>query len=297
MPEATTGVVYETSRAIVVPTLGRVERAIELHRLLHSLTPGPEEIYFVFQDPDEFDEFIRSSSCSAECALLGRTRSASSARNLGLSRVRSDVVAFLDDDCAPQHSTWLAAITAPLIDPSIGLVTGRVLGWDSPSGHYRWLPSGYFLLPWVLEPVGNHEGRKGRRCHTVIGCNFAGRASQLRQIGGFAEEFSSPSLYEETELSLRLRRLTGTVVLYSPEAAIVHSQSAHGGMRDHGPTSPSPDFIIGERMKLYRLCFGRGPNTLFRSLTYRLVRRIRRPLSGLRAVRRSQVDRHGISNG
>ncbi len=50
----------------------------------------------------------------------------SRARNRGARNCRSEIVAFLDDDCLPEPG-WLAALAAEFADPNTSIVTGRVV--------------------------------------------------------------------------------------------------------------------------------------------------------------------------
>lgn len=275
--------------AVVVPTLGRVEFTLDLHMRLHQLDPAPSQIVFVFQQEDEYVSFGNQSECGQACSVLCSVRSAAAARNAGLQSIDADFVAFLDDDCVPLGADWLLRLVEPLAAGSLILSTGPVLDWGTASGGATWIRTGYYLIPVILEPVGNPESDKDGWCHTVVGGNFAARVRELRILGGFNEAFGSPSLYEETELSVRLRRRTRSRIRFVAAAGVRHRQVGFGGMRLESQAPPSPEFVLAERRRLLTCLYGDTPMTAARLLAYRAARGL---LSAGRCAKRQVA--HGM---
>lgn len=256
---------------VVVPTLGRVKESINLHETLHALDPGPSEIFFVFQDSAEMAEFKSATNCARGCSMEIATQSAALARNAGLGYAQTTYIAFIDDDCVPESVDWLANLVGPLTFPEVGLVTGPVLGWTNASGRLPFLRRAFLLLPPFLEPIGKPDSELSGKAHTVAGGNFAARTSQLKEIHGFSTAFGSPSLYEETELAFRMKRVYRTSIWFCAEAKVVHNQSGHGGMRANAPV-PSVAFVLGQRKILLEEVYGKSSTTNLRLMTYRSAR-------------------------
>jgi len=256
---------------VVVPTLGRVKESVNLHETLHALDPGPSEIFFVFQDSSEIAEFRSSTNCKRGCSMEIADQSAALARNAGLTDTQTTYIAFIDDDCVPESLDWLSNLVSPLSSPEVGLVTGPVLGWTNASGRLPFLRRAFLLLPPFLEPIGKPDSELSGKAHTVAGGNFAARTSQMKEINGFSAAFGSPSLYEETELALRMKKFYRTSIWFCSQAKVVHNQSGHGGMRTNAPV-PSEAFVLGQRKILLEEVYGKSSTTNLRLMTYRLAR-------------------------
>jgi glycosyltransferase involved in cell wall biosynthesis len=261
--------------SIIIPTLGRIDTIVELSKYLLELKPSPIEILIIFQDKVEYEQFLGINTSSLIRPILISKKSAVSARNEGIKIAKGKFLAFLDDDCKPIKSNWLSQITAPLSEPKISLSTGSVFGWERASGKSKFIKRAFLLIPIILEPIGNPESNKSGYCHTVAGGNFAARKSELEVIGGFNENFESPSLYEEIELSLKIKRKMGKAIWYESSASVRHNQVKSGGMRQTN-MSFSDDFVIAQRKKLFTEIFDNRFNIWLRLLNYRFFRIITR---------------------
>ena len=259
--------------SIIIPTLGRLDSIVELSKYLLELKPSPIEILIIFQDKVEHERFLEKNNSSLIRPVLISGKSAVSARNEGIRIAKGKFLAFLDDDCKPINSNWLSQITAPLNNPEISLVTGSVFGWEEASGKSNFINRAFLLLPIILEPIGNPESNKSGYCHTVAGGNFAARRSELELVGGFNENFESPSLYEEIELSLKIKRKMGKSIWYESSASVHHNQVKSGGMR-YENMSFSEEFVIAQRKKLFYEIFDTRFNIWLRLLIYRIFRLI-----------------------
>jgi len=65
---------------------------------------------------------------------------------------------------------------------------------------------------------------------TGKGMNMSFRRFLLDKIGGFDERFGAPSLYEETDVFLKIKKL-GYKIVFNPNAAIIHFSAIRGGQR------------------------------------------------------------------
>ncbi len=265
--------------SVVIPTLGRPAQAAALSHKLETLTPRMREALFVFQDIDDLEAFQALEPAASSTALLADRKSAGYARNWGLHRASCALVAFLDDDCVPAAGDWLAALVAPLSHPKIALTTGAVLGWGSATGRLPGTSKAFQLWPPFLEPVGHPDSAIASFCDTVAGGNFAARTADLRAVGGFSDVFQSPSLYEETELSIRVMRVSGGRIRYVPHAAVRHEQELSGGMRSDSDGF-STEFVDSQRWLLLREVYGDSFATRIRFGAYRLARKSARTVRG-----------------
>ena len=261
----------ELDVTIVIPTLGRVREATELAMALHGLDPGPKKVIFVFQRSDELKKWEATNVSTLANGLLSGSQGSSVARNYGAKQAHTKYLVFLDDDCAPVEKSWLAQLIAPLALPKVVLATGQVRGWDGYANPLKLVKKAFMLSKWLLIPYGNPESDRSGWCMTVAGGNFAVETEKFLGWGGFSERFGSPSIFEETELSLRFSRIGKGKIWYSASAAVIHRQAKHGGMRDQD-AEPLEVFLLGQKKLLFSLLFGEGLSTDVRFFLYRLLR-------------------------
>ena len=198
--------------AVVVPTR---DRAAMLDRTLQALAAQarpPDEIIVV--DDASTDTTAEVLAAHGVPHLVGEGRGPARARNLGIARATSDVVAFTDDDCIPA-TTWLEHLVEPLASDAADFVQGRTL--PDPDGD---LDAG----PW------SHTMRVEQHTQNYPTCNMAYRRSLLESLGGFDESFPYAAS-EDTDLAWRALESGARVVFV--EDALVHHAIWPSSFADH----------------------------------------------------------------
>jgi GT2 family glycosyltransferase len=172
-------------------------------------------------------------SCDATAVLVSQypyqyvsepTPGLNVARNRGVAVARHDIVAFTDDDCAPDPA-WLRALTAPFADPLVGAATGLVMPLELETraqerfeiycANRRIFQQRSFRAPQTPPSTAGVAG---------MGANMAIRRALLQQIGGFDIRFDggTPTLSGgDTEMFARLLA-AGTTIVYCPDALVWH---------------------------------------------------------------------------
>jgi ceramide glucosyltransferase len=195
-------------------------------RPLHGLAPGlaatlassarqdhaaPFELLCAVRDPADpaaalAEQVLGPAAVLRDPRVHGPNRKASQLVNLA-ARARHPVLVVVDDDVAvPPH--WLTAVTAPLADPSVGLVTCLYRGEAGEGG--IWSRLGGLGLDWGFLPnaiLGESLGR-ARGCY---GATMALRTETLARIGGFAALVDL--LADDHALGARVRGLGLRVVV------------------------------------------------------------------------------------
>jgi len=146
------------------------------------------------------------------------------ALNAGIRRAQGQLLAFIDDDVAPER-TWLLALWSSLADEGADAVAGRVLpNWENEPP--AWLAEGWLahLNQLGLGCIDHGPARRrswdGEDCRWVGG-NMAVRRQVVERIGGFHEALVRGQDSEYYERCLQ----RGARVIYEPSA------SAHHGIR------------------------------------------------------------------
>lgn len=147
---------------------------------------------------------------------------AAGARNLGAESASGEVLVFLDAHCYVP-SGWWPSLTAPLANPSVGLVGPAVaslseasdvrgLGqaWSDAGLSLRWLPQ-LAELPYSVPLLG--------------ACGLSVRRGDFERLGGYDRGMTRWGS-EDTELCLRAW-LMGYEVLVQPQVVIYHLFRTH----------------------------------------------------------------------
>jgi GT2 family glycosyltransferase len=213
--------------SVVICTRDRPE---SLARCLSALTAcdiAPFEVIVVDNAPANFPATDTATAHGARYVLEPRI-GLSRARNAGAREAAGDVVAFVDDDAAPDCS-WLAAVGAAFRDPEVGVVTGDIVPLTTTPD-----PSAYRIV----------ERRLLRRTHgewfeiasfggVGNGANMAFRRAALFHVGGFDARLGAGSPLpgcEEHETFMRVIE-AGYTAVSDPSAVVFHDGSARDPQR------------------------------------------------------------------
>lgn len=216
--------------SVVIPTFNRRNDLDEcIKSLLDMEAPGPEIIIVDSSSKDGASDFQQIYPVRY---LSMPHRNIVHARNLGISKARGDVVAFLDDDTVVNRS-WVRCLMEPYVDPRVGGVGGRVIPYGKPRHYYRKIrhySTGKILKDGLV--LGNFDNPAGPLgVDHLPGCNMSFRREALVQAGGFDEHFQGNCFREDTDICVRVRKL-GYNIVYQPRALVWHKY--RGRSRDTG---------------------------------------------------------------
>lgn len=179
MPSAPSGVAV----SVVVPTRNRAGGCAELLRRLASQSLGPDRFEVVVVDDcsgDGTSEVLADLVDEVPYRLVvlrtPANRGPAAARNLGWRAASAPVLAFTDDDCAPEDG-WLAAgVAAFQADPHLGVAQGRT---RVPDGVDLSTLQGWYV--WRDVPAATPY---------FDACNVFYRRRALEATGGFDEQIA-----------------------------------------------------------------------------------------------------------
>jgi glycosyltransferase involved in cell wall biosynthesis len=196
--------------AVVVPTHQRRQCLERLVTSLEkqSLPAGSFEVVVVDDastdgTSEELETLARSSGLRLRALRTQRRSGPAAARNMGWRSTRAPVVAFTDDDCAPDPQWLEAGLTA------LGDRARVVVGKTGPPADQGQTAGSPFARVMAVGDTRFFET-----------CNVFYRRCDLEAVGGFDERFRRPS-GEDTHLGLRVVEL-GVQPVFAPDAIVHH---------------------------------------------------------------------------
>jgi GT2 family glycosyltransferase len=200
---------------IVIPTYGRGALLARTLRAVAALEPGvAHEVVVVDDGSDEANlAAVQSAVAETASARLIRQENAgpARARNTGYRAGTGELVAFIDDDCAPTPD-WLRRLVAPFerADDTLGGVGGRVL----PKPPHNWVSRFCAATEYSsgLQPVFVNAAT----------ANACFRRRVLDELGGFDEGFRHPG-GDDPDLSERALA-AGYQLEFVPDAVVHHAE-------------------------------------------------------------------------
>jgi glycosyltransferase involved in cell wall biosynthesis len=196
---------------LVVATVDRVD---ELRRLFESLerqTHTEFRVLLVDQNDDDRLAPVLAAHESLDVVRLRSPHGLSRARNVALSRLRGQIVAFPDDDCVYPDDLLKRVAKGLAATPSLDGLTGR--GAPSPS--------------WAKDSGPLTRGNLWNR---AISYTIFLRREVVQRVGAFDEQLGLPSSSGE-EIDYLVRALdTGARIEYDPTLVVLHepeSRNAH----------------------------------------------------------------------
>jgi glycosyltransferase involved in cell wall biosynthesis len=201
---------------LVVATVDRVTEPARLLASFERQTHGAFCVLLVDQNEDDRLDAIVSRFASLEVERLRAPRGLSGARNVGLQRLRADLVAFPDDDCVFPDDLLERVARRFAGDPTLDGLTGRAAdakGRSSPS--------------WAREAA---ELTRENLWNRAISFTIFLRASVVKTVGRFDEQLGLGSRRpwssgEETEYLVRAVD-AGARIVYDPDLVVLHDEKA-----------------------------------------------------------------------
>jgi glucosyl-dolichyl phosphate glucuronosyltransferase len=149
----------------------------------------------------------------------------SKARNTGVFKSQSKIVAFIDDDAIAMPGWALAVINAyEKLWPKVGMVGGRVnLRW--PTVKPKWI--GNKIIGYLGHCDLGDYCREIRKDEWLVGCNISFDREALLAAGGFRIDLGrnggSNNLLSNEELEVTKKiRASGKTIIFEPAAYVEH---------------------------------------------------------------------------
>jgi GT2 family glycosyltransferase len=167
------------------------------------------------------------------------------ARNQAVEAARGAILLFVDDDVFIPSRQFIAAHARHFQDPAVVAVVGRERQVTDaaipdaplpPLDSVPALPPPAALTPLQQALWFDRNGTTPQHVCTFSTCNGSMRRAAFLAIGGFDEGFRGNSYGDDYDLALRLHG-KGGVMVYDPDAWLVHRRVPLGGLRLSDPTN------------------------------------------------------------
>ena len=168
--------------SVVVCTHRRPDHIADCLTALGKLDPAPDRVIVVDNDPGELD-CRRQVERAGALYVREDSRGLDNARNAGLRRVDTDLVAFTDDDCVPSRG-WLRSLPELFADPLVAAVTGPGFAYSLDGlAQERFERTGGFTRGLRRQVWGWDRLHPAASTRTGAGANMIFRLASLEQLG------------------------------------------------------------------------------------------------------------------
>lgn len=150
------------------------------------------------------------------------------ARNYGWQHSDAEIVIYIDDDIRSDDQLIKNHVSC-YSDPEIGMVAG---GIDEAHRGLDDGPKVGTFSRWSCTPHRGFASNTDQWVDHVPGGNFSAKRQLLELAGGVDEHLTlGAALYEESELSLRVKQVTGKKFWFKANARLLHLAADDGGCR------------------------------------------------------------------
>jgi GT2 family glycosyltransferase len=210
--------------SVVIPCFAdeRFEDVLDCVGALRRQTLPPSEIMVVVDNNPALLARLRAAVPDVRAVANRESRGSSGARNTGIASTRGDIVAFFDDDAAPEPDCLERLAAHYVGERVVGVGGGVVADWCT--GRPRWFPPEF---DWVVGCTYRGLPTRPAALRNLLGANMSFRRDALEAAGGFSADMARRGRYplgvDDTELCVRVQRsLPGSVLVYAPEARARH---------------------------------------------------------------------------
>ena len=217
----------------IVITAYTIERINDIFELLDSVqaqTFKDLETIFIIERSEELlykvNDYIKQKNIACVNAIFSKDKiGLSGARNLGITKAKGKIIAFIDDDVV-LFPNWAEEMVKAYHDESTIGVTGPGLPmWED--NKLKWLPE---ELYWIVSATAFTGWTEERAVRTAWVMNMSFRreafnqclfSTNFGQTTGGKEAWKAGPV-DDAEFSIKLRLKTKKAIMYNPRVQVYH---------------------------------------------------------------------------
>lgn len=245
------------SATVVIPTYNRPDA---VRRCLQSILSGemqPQQIVVCDQSKSDATRHMieaQFGQASIVTYLHLQKPNASAARNAGLYKAKTDLVAFIDDDCVADRR-WLAALVEEYAAASkqedVSAITGRVLPLFTGK---RQVPSSSRVSTVrrvYRAQLGGLDRGEWAPWDTGTGANILAPRNTLLSLRGFDTKLGPGSqAYAAEDIDLLYRLSKEGAIVYQPGAIVYHpAEQSAGRLRSRYRYGAGMGFMLARHIR------------------------------------------------
>jgi len=214
-----------TPISIVIPTLNAETYLPQLLTSFESQSTGPpEEVILVDSASDDRTVSVAESFSFVQIVSIKREAFTHGyARNVGVRKSSGEIVVFVSQDALPYDDQWLAHLTAPFEDPTVGGVYSRQIPYKEAN------PIETTFLNYWFPPTPRHmeapENATDKGAIRFLDVFFSNVSSAARRDVALTHPFQEQIIMSEDQQFARDLVYAGLSIVYSPDSKIWHSHT------------------------------------------------------------------------
>jgi len=204
--------------SVVVPTINACATIDALLRALERQTLRPREILVIDSSSDDGTPALVSAHPGV--AIMGIDRrefNHGTTRHEGILRTTGEFVCFLTQDAMPMSADYLEQLTAPFLNPQVGMVSGRQVARPDARRFERLVREFNYGGNSFIRTLDDLPRLGIKTFFVSDACSAYRRTSYLRCGGFIACETN-----EDMLMAAKMIR-AGMILAYSAEARVLHS--------------------------------------------------------------------------
>ncbi|MCC5908082.1 MAG: glycosyltransferase family 2 protein [Balneolaceae bacterium] len=183
----------------------------------------------------EIDPFLRQTDDGRIRYFAVTPPSLPAARNFAISKSKSDIIIFIDDDVILEKNFIGQHYHLHTSRNDIKAVAGRITHEGSEPSEKL------FHFDWFGFENHSFNFPEPQEATAFQGCNFSVKKEIAEKLSGFDTNYTKSSLREESDFAFRIRK-EGYKIWYEPKATLYHLWAPSGGCRIHKPQRDSLSF-------------------------------------------------------
>lgn len=212
--------------SVVIPIINAAAQLPALLDRLESQQPvPPAEIILVDSGSTDNPQALANQRARVRIIPIEKFSHGRS-RNLGAQAAAAEFVVLMTQDALPRDNRWLAALLAPLADPSVAAVFSRqVPRADAP-------PTEQFFLNYHFPPGAPRRWQADARAAPAFGRTvfFSNVSAAVRRGCLLKHPFDESLIMSEDQQLARDLLAAGYAIVYQPSSAVIHSHRYSLGM-------------------------------------------------------------------